>query len=105
MKLINNTTNPLAHGGYKLPKGGKAEIPDEIAKEWLKIPGVEKFTTQEDVTKAQKQAEAKVKEEKAKLSKELEDAKAEIKKLKAENQKLVEAEAKVKEEKKTNSNK
>lgn len=98
MKLINNSTNPLAHGEYKLPKGGKNEIPDEIAKEWLKIPGVEKYIAPEDVTKAQKQAEAKAKEEIGKLTDELKAAKAEIEKLKAENQKLAEAEAKAKEE-------
>ncbi len=98
MRLINNSTNPLAHGGYRLLKGEKKEIPNEIAQEWLKIPGVEKYVAPEDVTKAQKQAEAKAKEEIGKLKDELEKAKAEIEKLKAENQKFTEAEAKAKEE-------
>lgn len=98
MQLINKSTNSLSHKEYKLLKGQKAEIPDEIAEIWLQIPGVEKYLGEEDLKKAQKQAEAKAKEEIKKLSDELEAAKGEINKLQDENQKLIEAEAKAKEE-------
>jgi len=81
--------------------GTTADVPDEVAEIWLKIPGVEKYIAPEDVTKAQKQAEAKAKEEIGKLSEELKIARAEVEKLKAENLKLTEAEAKAKEEIKT----
>ncbi len=82
MKLINNSTNPLAHGGYKLLKGEKKEVPDKIAKEWLKIPGVEEYIAPADLKKAQKEAETKAKAEKEALEKELQSARAEIADLK-----------------------
>lgn len=110
MKIINKNKNTLMHTlqaktkdgiknvNYTLNGGATDDIPDEIAEIWLQIPGVEKYLGEEDLKKAQKQAEAKAKEEIKKLSDELETAKAEIKKLQDENQKLIEAEAKAKEE-------
>lgn len=91
MLLVNNGTNPLSHGKYKLPKGAKVDIPDEVAKIWLGIPGVEKYVTKEDVNKAKKDAEAKaaaeIAAEKARADaadKAKKDADEEIAKLKAE---------------------
>lgn len=78
MKLINNGTNPLAHGVYKLPKGGVAEIPDYIAKEWLKIKGIKQYVSAADLTEATQKADA----EKKALQDEIEKLKAELAKAK-----------------------
>lgn len=63
MLLVNNGTNPLLHGVYELAKGASADIPDEIAKLWLDIPGVTKFIGEADIKKAKQEAEAKAKAE------------------------------------------
>lgn len=81
MKLINNGTNPLAHGAYKLPKGAVAEIPDEIAKEWLKIRAIKQYVSSADLVEATQKADAKVKaveNENEKLKAELEALKAKL---------------------------
>ncbi len=78
MKLINNGTNPLAHGTYKLPKGGVAEIPNNIAKEWVKIRGVKQYVEAADLAQASQKADAEKKalqDEIAKLKAELTDLK------------------------------
>lgn len=74
MKLINNGTNPLAHGKYKLPKGAVVEIPDEIAKDWLKIKGIKQYVSGADLAQATQKADA----EKKALQAEIEKLKAEL---------------------------
>ncbi len=90
MKLINKSGNGLSHTLitekkvndeviksselYTLPMGATADIPDEVAKIWLNIQGVEKYLEQGDVDKAAKAAEDK--------------AKVELEALKAENAEL-----------------
>ena len=91
MKLQNNGTNPLAHGGYKLPKGGVAEIPDEIAKEWLNIPGIKQFVSSADLAKVTKEADKKnqeLEEKNAKLLAEIEKLKADLAKVTKEETEL-----------------
>lgn len=84
MKLVNNGTNPLAHGTYKLPKGGVADIPNAIAKEWLKIRGIKQYVSSADLAEATQKADAKVKaveNENEKLKAELEALKAKVAKV------------------------
>ena len=81
MKLYNKSTNGLQHGEHKLPVGGVADIPDEIAKKWLEFKGVEKYVTPADFEKAAKQAKAKAEAE----LKALKDENAELRKLKLSN--------------------
>lgn len=74
MILVNNGSNPLAHGTHRLGKGERRNIPDDIAKEWLKIPGVERFISTAEVKKATKDAEKKIEAleaENAKLKEEI----------------------------------
>lgn len=101
MKLINNGTNPLAHEIYKLPKGAVEDIPEEIAKEWLKIAGIKQYVEAADLEKAAKEAkadaDAKVKaveDENEKLKAELEALKAKIAKTEAAKEAKAEADAK-----------
>lgn len=73
MKIINNSENAICHGlplqknFYRVEVGKVLDVPEEVAKLWLKIKGVEEYAAPSDV----KKAEAKVKELEAKL-KELE---------------------------------
>lgn len=99
MKLINNGTNPLSHGVHKLSKGAVADIPDDIAKEWLKIKGIKQFVSGADLKKATDEAD----KEKAALQDEIAKLKAEIADLKKVPEKKVEekAEEPVKETKKS----
>lgn len=95
MKLYNKSGNGLQHGiGKKmcfLPNGGTAEIPDEIAKKWLKIKGVEKYIAPADLERAAKEAKA----EAEKAQKALEDENAKLKKKLADLEKAAkEAKAK-----------
>lgn len=80
MKLINKTLNNLNHiegdKVYNLRPGQFADIPNKIAEIWLKIDGIEKYATPEDL-------EA-IKKENEKLKKQLEEKPAkEAKKTKA----------------------
>ena len=83
MKLINKSSNNISHlegdKYYFLAVGKVEDIPEKIAKIWLKINGVEEYVSLEDIEKAKKEAEAKAKaekkaleEENAKLKKQLE---------------------------------
>lgn len=89
MKLINNGTNPLSHGVHKLPKGAVADIPDDIAKDWLKIRGVKQFVSGADLTEATQKAD----KEKAALQDEITKLKAELADLKKVSPKEVEEKA------------
>lgn len=87
MILINNGTNPLAHNGVILRKGERKDIPNEIAKEWLKIYGVEEFLSGADVEKATAEADKRVAEletENAKLREEIAKLKEDVEKATAE---------------------
>lgn len=64
MILINNSANPLAHDKHRLFKGTKADIPDDIAKVWLKIPGVARYVDPAELEKAKVEAEEKAKAKK-----------------------------------------
>lgn len=76
MILINNGTNPFAYKGFVLPKGIKTEVPEEIAEEFLKIEGVEKYIAPADLEEAAKKAKVEADER----VKTLEDENAELKK-------------------------
>lgn len=73
MKIINNSENALCHGlpsqtnkdFYRVEVGKVLDVPEHIAKLWLKIKGVEEYAAPEEV----KKAEEKVKELEAKLKK------------------------------------
>lgn len=78
MILINKGSNPFAYEGFLLPKNEKKEVPDDIAKEFLKIKGVEKYIAQADLEKAAKDAEEKSKAEIDALKKENEALKDRI---------------------------
>ncbi len=72
MKLINKTKNAMQHGIHFLRVNEVADIPEEIAKIWLKINGIEEYAEPEDLKKLEKENE--------KLKKELEEAKKTTKK-------------------------
>lgn len=86
MRLINKGTNPLKHGKISLAKGAVADVPDEIAKIWLEIRGVEAYVAPVDVEKAKAEAQAKAEEEKKAYEVEIQKLKAELEKVKAEAQ-------------------
>ena len=67
MKLINKTQNTLQHGEHFLRVNTVADIPEDVAKIWLKINGVEEYAEPADLKKLEKENE--------KLKKELEAAK------------------------------
>ena len=65
MKLVNHSSNALMHNTFKesqlvktyfLEVGKSLEVPDEIAKIWLNIKGIEKCVEQEDIDKAVQEA-------------------------------------------------
>lgn len=77
MKIKNNSENAICHGCplqknsfYRVEVGKVIDVPESVAKLWLKIKGVEEYAAPSDV----KKAEEKVKELEAKL-KELETSK------------------------------
>ena len=69
MKIINNTVNNLSHMEnekfYFLGVGKFGDFPNNIAEIWLKINGVEKYATPEDLES--------IKEENEKLKKQIEE--------------------------------
>lgn len=80
MKIINNSDNALCHGlpsqtnkdFYRVEVGAVLEVPDHIAKLWLKIKGVEEYAAPDDVKKAEKEnakLKAKLKELESKIEK------------------------------------
>ena len=80
MKIINNSENAICHGipsqtnkdFYRLEVGKVLDVPDDIAKLWLKIKGVEEYAAPADVKKAEEenaQLKAKLKELEAKIGK------------------------------------
>lgn len=73
MKIINNSENALCHGlpsptnkgFYRVEVGKVLDVPENVAKLWLKIKGVEEYAAPDEVKKAEekiKELEAKVKE-------------------------------------------
>ena len=93
MKITNRTGNGLSHSLYEgkdlihyyLGNGETKDIPDNIAKIWLKFPGVDKYIDQADLERAEKEAKAKAeavakaKAEKMKKDEEKRKARAEAK--------------------------
>ena len=67
MKLINKTKNTLQHGEEFLRVGEIKDIPEAIAKIWLKLDGIEEYVEPADLAKLEKENE--------KLKKQLEAAK------------------------------
>ena len=78
MKIINNSENAICHGiptpekkgFYRVEVGGIIDVPEDIAKLWLKIKGVEEYAKPEDVKKAEEEnadLKAKIKELEEKL--------------------------------------
>ena len=117
MKLHNRCGNGLSHilqvkegekvknVTYFIANGDFGEVPEEVAKIWLNIPGVSEYVEPEDL----KKAEAEAKEKQAALEKENEELKKQIQKLKdaaAKAEAEAEAEADAKEaDKKAKSSK
>ena len=103
MKLHNRCGNGLSHilqvkegekvknVTYFIANGDFGEVPEEVAKIWLNIPGVSEYVEPEDL----KKAEAEAKEKQAALEKENEELKKQIQELKDAAAKA-EAEAKEK---------
>lgn len=79
MKLINKTMNTLQHGEHFLRVNAVEDIPEEIAKVWLKINGIEEYVEPADLAKLEKENE--------KLKKQLEAAKTATKITKAKTTK------------------
>lgn len=83
MKLINNSENGLMHSlagkMYFLAKGATADIPQDIAKIWLRIKGIKEYIEPKDLEKAKVEAEA-LKEEVKKLKEDIAKAKNPAKK-------------------------
>ena len=80
MKIINNSENAICHGlpsqsgkgFYKVEVGKILDVPEDIAKLWLKIKGVEEYAAPDDVKKAEEEnieLKAKIKELEAKIEK------------------------------------
>lgn len=85
MKIINRSEFNLSHAlekeiklkdgtirmeqqPYLLPIGETMEVPDEVAKVWLKIKGVEKFRNEADIeAEKQKAVEEALAKQKAEL--------------------------------------
>lgn len=72
MKLINNSDNALSHAldadhFYRVEVGQIIDVPEKVAKIWLKFDGVSAYASPEDVEKekekAVKEALAKAKAE------------------------------------------
>ena len=88
MKLVNRSGNALMHNvfdnsqmveTYLLKVGEALDVPEDIAKLWLKIDGVEKCIEQEELDKAVQEALKKAKAE-AKPAKAKAKSKAKAKK-------------------------
>lgn len=90
MKITNRTGNGLSHSLYEgkdlihyyLGNGETKDIPDNIAKIWLKFPGVDKYIDQADLERAEKEAKAKAEAEKKALEEKNKALEAELEKLK-----------------------
>lgn len=67
MKLKNNSKNSFidvqGRTKYILAVGGIADIPDDVAKTWLKYDGVEEYISPEDIKKLKEEV-AKTKKKK-----------------------------------------
>lgn len=87
MKIINNSENAICHGlpsqsnkgFYRLEVGKVLDVPEDIAKLWLKIKGVEEYAAPDDVKKAEKE-NAELKAKLKELEDKLEDKKPATKK-------------------------
>ena len=90
MKLENTTKSTLIHEDIVLNAGEVKDIPQNIAKIWLKINGVKQYVNPVEVEKKEHQAAAKLQEAEKKIA----ELEKEIDKLTKENAKLQEAEKK-----------
>lgn len=84
MKLENTSRLTLSHGEFVFSPGAVSEIPDKIAKIWLKIDGIKQYVNPEEV----KANETKAAQELEKALKTIEALKSEIEELKDQNYKL-----------------
>lgn len=67
MRILNNSKFNLSHDNFYLEKGKTLDVPSAVAEKWLKIEGVTKFITSEDIeAEKQKAVEKALKEERAK---------------------------------------
>ena len=69
MRLINNSKCNLSHDKYVLGIGKTLDVPEAIANIWLKIDGVNRFISPEDMEKEKEQAVKKAVEEAIKAEK------------------------------------
>lgn len=49
MRVINNSKLNLSHDKFYLKVGESLDVPNEVADIWLKLEGVTKFVTPEDI--------------------------------------------------------
>lgn len=56
MNLINNSKCNLSHDKYYLEIGKTLNVPDAVANVWLKINGVNRFISPEDIEKEKEKA-------------------------------------------------
>ena len=84
MKLENDSRTTLTHGDLVFYPGNVADIPDNIAKIWLHVPGIKQYVNPEEV----KANEAKAAQELEKALKTIETLEEEIKELKDQNYQL-----------------
>lgn len=104
MKLINNSKLALTHGipsqsnkdFYKLGIGEVLEVPDEVAKLWLKFDGVKEYAEPADIKKAEDEAKAK-EAELEEANNKIAELETKLKELEANKDKKAEDEAKAKE--------
>lgn len=69
MRVLNNSKLNLSHEGYTLKIGENLEVPKNVADIWLKIDGVTKYVTPEDLeAEKAKAVEEALKAERAKTA-------------------------------------
>lgn len=67
MRVLNNSKLNLSHGVYTLKIGETLDVPKEVADIWLKLDGVTKYVTPEDLeAEKAKAVEEALKAERAK---------------------------------------
>ena len=69
MKLINNSKINLSHDKFYLGIGTILDVPDAIAEKWLKIDGISRYISSEDVEKEKEKAVKEAVEEALKAEK------------------------------------
>lgn len=67
MRVLNNSTLNISHDKYTIKIGETLDVPNDVADIWLKIDGVTKYVTPEDLeAEKAKAVEEALKAERAK---------------------------------------